>query len=88
LTAGLNEKRLYDSCSAAARGLAESAIMTSMWFKRKPKSEFKKPDAALRQRLMDTIKQQQLENEVDPVVSLDDFFMGNNDEIRRLALRF
>ncbi len=51
--------------------------MTSMWFKPKPK--FKKSDAALRQQLMDKIKQQQLENEAEPVVSLDDFFTGNED---------
>lgn len=53
--------------------------MMSMWFKRKPKSEFKKSDAALRQQLMDKIKQQQLENEVELVVSVDDFFTGNED---------
>ena len=53
--------------------------MTSMWFKPKPKLEFKKSDAALRQKLMDKIKQQQLKNEAEPVVSLEDFFTGNED---------
>lgn len=51
----------------------------SMWFKPKPKFEVKKSDAALRQKLMDKITRQQLENEVEPVVSLEDFFTGNED---------
>lgn len=51
----------------------------SMWFKPKPKAESKKSDAVLRQRLMGKIKRQQLESESKPIVSLSDFFVGNED---------
>ncbi|MBW3636048.1 MAG: hypothetical protein KY445_06225 [Armatimonadetes bacterium] len=59
--------------------MAEIVTMTSMWFKPKPQLEVKTSDASLRRHLMDKIKQQQIKNEAAPVVSLDDFFKGNED---------
>ena len=50
-----------------------------MWFKSKIKTEAEKSDAAKREQLLAAIAAQQLESDVEPVVSLKDFFVGNQD---------
>lgn len=52
-----------------------------MWFKPKPKIEFavKSSNPVLCQQLLDKIQKQQTEDDAAPIVSLDDFFLGNED---------